>query len=168
MDNSWSLLKRFQPRDSHDSRADGLPHAGGRAQGSGGNGPAPQDPVLALGAIGMEDELIRSRISHMVERLEDVATLKSDFAALLEPIAAFGSEYPQLRAKLLETEDRKSTRLNSSHANISYAVFCLKKKKTQTSLPFLFFTLLYALSSFLTLYLSPSLSYIFVYNIFFL
>src|SRR3712207_8599355 len=29
----------------------------------------------------------------------------------------------------LETEDRKSTRLNSSHANISYAVFCLKKKK---------------------------------------
>src|SRR3712207_9001949 len=28
-----------------------------------------------------------------------------------------------------EKEDRKSTRLNSSHANISYAVFCLKKKK---------------------------------------
>src|SRR3712207_7432556 len=28
-----------------------------------------------------------------------------------------------------EDEDRKSTRLNSSHANISYAVFCLKKKK---------------------------------------
>src|SRR3712207_8987539 len=29
-----------------------------------------------------------------------------------------------------EAEDRKSTRLNSSHANISYAVFCLKKKTT--------------------------------------
>src|SRR3712207_8941003 len=29
---------------------------------------------------------------------------------------------------LLRREDRKSTRLNSSHANISYAVFCLKKK----------------------------------------
>src|SRR2546430_13304661 len=28
--------------------------------------------------------------------------------------------------------DRKSTRLNSSHSQISYAVFCLKKKKTQT------------------------------------
>src|SRR3712207_8035543 len=28
-------------------------------------------------------------------------------------------------------QDRKSTRLNSSHANISYAVFCLKKKKKQ-------------------------------------
>src|SRR3712207_7012095 len=31
-------------------------------------------------------------------------------------------------------EDRKSTRLNSSHANISYAVFCLKKKKHTTRL----------------------------------
>src|SRR3712207_7391838 len=30
---------------------------------------------------------------------------------------------------LAEGTDRKSTRLNSSHANISYAVFCLKKKK---------------------------------------
>src|SRR3712207_8558218 len=30
-------------------------------------------------------------------------------------------------------EDRKSTRLNSSHANISYAVFCLKKKKSSRS-----------------------------------
>src|SRR3712207_7481188 len=30
---------------------------------------------------------------------------------------------------VLLVEDRKSTRLNSSHANISYAVFCLKKKK---------------------------------------
>src|SRR3712207_7979242 len=33
-------------------------------------------------------------------------------------------------AALAHDLDRKSTRLNSSHANISYAVFCLKKKKT--------------------------------------
>src|SRR3712207_7136323 len=31
-----------------------------------------------------------------------------------------------------QRQDRKSTRLNSSHANISYAVFCLKKKKKYT------------------------------------
>src|SRR3712207_8185386 len=31
--------------------------------------------------------------------------------------------------------DRKSTRLNSSHANISYAVFCLKKKKEHRTCP---------------------------------
>src|SRR3712207_8915546 len=37
-------------------------------------------------------------------------------------------------ARLLLDVDRKSTRLNSSHANISYAVFCLKKKKKQDPL----------------------------------
>src|SRR3712207_8575647 len=41
--------------------------------------------------------------------------------------------YPWRRAERPELDrrrpDRKSTRLNSSHANISYAVFCLKKKK---------------------------------------
>src|SRR3712207_8743235 len=35
--------------------------------------------------------------------------------------------------------DRKSTRLNSSHANISYAVFCLKKKKSHRTHPFFCF-----------------------------
>src|SRR3712207_7001277 len=34
-----------------------------------------------------------------------------------------------VRVRAIEYADRKSTRLNSSHANISYAVFCLKKKK---------------------------------------
>src|SRR5688572_32095922 len=34
-----------------------------------------------------------------------------------------------LLLSLLEAQDRKSTRLNSSHSQISYAVFCLKKKK---------------------------------------
>src|SRR3712207_7856830 len=36
--------------------------------------------------------------------------------------------------------DRKSTRLNSSHANISYAVFCLKKKKSQAEDTIISFT----------------------------
>src|SRR2546426_3533347 len=35
------------------------------------------------------------------------------------------------RAQLPDAEDRKSTRLNSSHLVISYAVFCLKKKKNK-------------------------------------
>src|SRR5215217_4077485 len=42
--------------------------------------------------------------------------------SLLVQVTSFGAAVGQ---------DRKSTRLNSSHANISYAVFCLKKKKTQ-------------------------------------
>src|SRR3712207_6902561 len=35
---------------------------------------------------------------------------------------------------VIEKQDRKSTRLNSSHANISYAVFCLKKKKNNRTI----------------------------------
>src|SRR3989442_9883925 len=48
-----------------------------------------------------------------------------------------GSLYPALQRMLIkgwvkaEWGDRKSTRLNSSHVRISYAVFCLKKKKNQ-------------------------------------
>src|SRR3712207_7461909 len=36
------------------------------------------------------------------------------------------------RYQSVHSLDRKSTRLNSSHANISYAVFCLKKKKSHS------------------------------------
>src|SRR2546430_4836868 len=39
----------------------------------------------------------------------------------------------QPRSDVTITQDRKSTRLNSSHSQISYAVFCLKKKKYSTS-----------------------------------
>src|SRR3712207_8305102 len=45
----------------------------------------------------------------------------------------FGGGAPDTGA-LWRRLDRKSTRLNSSHANISYAVFCLKKKKNKHSL----------------------------------
>src|SRR5258707_8151612 len=41
--------------------------------------------------------------------------------------------FPDLAGNRGRPEDRKSTRLNSSHANISYAVFCLKKKTKQSN-----------------------------------
>src|SRR5690606_40184798 len=41
--------------------------------------------------------------------------------------------YP-IRGQIVLVEDRKSTRLNSSHVKISYAVFCLKKKKKRTEI----------------------------------
>src|SRR3712207_7017567 len=48
------------------------------------------------------------------------------------PVNAFvlsgGANLGSVQAGMLTGLDRKSTRLNSSHANISYAVFCLKKK----------------------------------------
>src|SRR5690348_18112076 len=57
------------------------------------------------------------------------------------PIAAFGP---------FGRQDRKSTRLNSSHPSISYAVFCLKKKNTNNKniIPFLVFLSIYAFATF--------------------
>src|SRR3712207_7502199 len=54
------------------------------------------------------------------------ALLREDKADFLYIAVVNTAHYPMAREALL---DRKSTRLNSSHANISYAVFCLKKKK---------------------------------------
>jgi len=48
-------------------------------------------------------------------------------------IELFDDEVDTLRSFDPESQDRKSTRLNSSHITISYAVFCLKKKKKQTT-----------------------------------
>src|SRR5256885_12867290 len=47
-----------------------------------------------------------------------------DYDTKMRELRALEEQYPDLR-----TPDRKSTRLNSSHLVISYAVFCLKKKK---------------------------------------
>src|SRR5690348_17617752 len=44
-------------------------------------------------------------------------------------IARFSSFVPESTDRCAGEKDRKSTRLNSSHPSISYAVFCLKKKK---------------------------------------
>src|SRR5947209_16485936 len=66
--------------------------------------------------------LFRSRLLPLDARVDDVPAVPGDLRRRREN---------QDRGSGL---DRKSTRLNSSHANISYAVFCLKKKKkTQCS-----------------------------------
>src|SRR3712207_7050424 len=53
--------------------------------------------------------------------------------------ACRGADRPSRRLlRASRTGDRKSTRLNSSHANISYAVFCLKKKKKKKQQRFVY------------------------------
>src|SRR3712207_7870286 len=47
----------------------------------------------------------------------------------LQPVGAERGQRAGGATELAHQQDRKSTRLNSSHANISYAVFCLKKKQ---------------------------------------
>src|SRR3712207_7681459 len=59
---------------------------------------------------------------------ENVAIEKKDFTLLESSVLEYIEELCSYDSDHI-SEDRKSTRLNSSHANISYAVFCLKKKK---------------------------------------
>src|SRR3712207_7808905 len=55
---------------------------------------------------------------------------RNDDVPLVDGLDVAGISINRRLASEEVTADRKSTRLNSSHANISYAVFCLKKKKT--------------------------------------
>src|SRR3712207_8991028 len=68
--------------------------------------------VLDLGAV----ERVADRATGAAQRLDEAQ----------QPPRAADRDMARLG---LRRADRKSTRLNSSHANISYAVFCLKKKK---------------------------------------
>src|SRR5215217_2421233 len=76
--------------------------------------PALHDPEEGL--ISPPVRLLRLRAHRPVRR--------SDSSWYSRPALAGGHS-----SRTIATSDRKSTRLNSSHANISYAVFCLKKKK---------------------------------------
>src|SRR3712207_8249323 len=67
-------------------------------------------------------DLILPDFSYVRDRLDDIEAL----------VLTHGHEDHIGAVPFLLREDRKSTRLNSSHANISYAVFCLKKKKNRS------------------------------------
>src|SRR5256886_11447120 len=67
------------------------------------------------------------------------APLDPPLVPLSEPLSSF-PEAPHANPRPGSPADRKSTRLNSSHSQISYAVFCLKKKTTRqaSAFPFTF------------------------------
>src|SRR3712207_1528849 len=92
----------------------GLPAS---AFGAGGN---PQTVVLKYGA-GVNSTVGGASVA--------VPGALRGWEALLERHGRLTLAQTLAPAIRLAREDRKSTRLNSSHANISYAVFCLKKKK---------------------------------------
>src|SRR3712207_7369764 len=78
---------------------------------------SPRQHLVAAGVVVAPLALGLVAVDRAPPRLHEAA------AARAEDVLGHGG----LHAGALE--DRKSTRLNSSHANISYAVFCLKKKK---------------------------------------
>src|SRR5690348_18135425 len=78
--------------------------------------------------------LFRSRFTIIKNYRSSLSLKAADLDLILCPVARaesrkilFNGFYPGHEYKCT-TEDRKSTRLNSSHPSISYAVFCLKKK----------------------------------------
>src|SRR5436305_4094882 len=71
------------------------------------------------------------------EALGEILELKNTINTMVDQLRSFASEVTRVAREVGtegrlggQAEDRKSTRLNSSHVRISYAVFCLKKKKT--------------------------------------
>src|SRR5207245_9419887 len=70
-----------------------------------------------------------TRLRAVVEADDPQKRDRTDLADLRWRVTCLWSGEYSLGAEFLGDEDRKSTRLNSSHGSISYAVFCLKKKK---------------------------------------
>src|SRR3712207_8999647 len=82
--------------------------------------------------------LFRSALAEGFETETEFTVHALELMLPVGEVATAYKERPEGSASKLRTYsdgfrilDRKSTRLNSSHANISYAVFCLKKKKSQ-------------------------------------
>src|SRR3712207_7574633 len=94
--------------------------------------PGPLRTAITFGWRGM------LKIKHVPEQLVDVTLTPVLFLLMFTYL--FGGAVAGSTSEYLEfilpgiLVDRKSTRLNSSHANISYAVFCLKKKKRNKTL----------------------------------
>src|SRR3712207_8019829 len=80
----------------------------------------------SVAIVGYPDERLGERACAFV-RLREGASLS--FAEMVAHLEA-----QQMARQYIPERDRKSTRLNSSHANISYAVFCLKKHTTPINL----------------------------------
>src|SRR5207249_11578217 len=90
-------------------------------------------PTTAIYTLSLHDALPISTKRHGPRRAPGRSSGGADHAlpGLGEPRDAQGGAPPAER--LWDDHlDRKSTRLNSSHVSISYAVFCLKKNNTQT------------------------------------
>src|SRR6266540_7136466 len=74
---------------------------------------------------GVADEQVRQNRQSLEAAIHLAARLGLDTVCTLAGFPVAGKN----KAKTIAEDDRKSTRLNSSHITISYAVFCLKKKK---------------------------------------
>src|SRR3712207_7596672 len=94
----------------------------------------PRSTLFPYTTLFRSEELARSDTvleqEEYVKELPGMLVLRVDRMDLSKNIVRGFRAYGRMFERHPEMKgDRKSTRLNSSHANISYAVFCLKKKK---------------------------------------
>src|SRR2546427_9454655 len=87
------------------------------------------DELVAARARGVTLLLIDQNITKAVEISDYLYMIEGGQVRREGPREHFAADLPAFD----HVEDRKSTRLNSSHSQISYAVFCLKKKKKITT-----------------------------------
>src|SRR3712207_7541337 len=86
-----------------------------------------------MSAITLEGKLYMIEQERAFKGEDAVRFLKHLMRQIAGKLLVVWDGSPIHRGGAVKDLDRKSTRLNSSHANISYAVFCLKKKKSTPS-----------------------------------
>src|SRR5205085_11740766 len=104
----------------------------GREEPVGGALPVARQPVLRMLAIVLDVDAVLAVGHHAAARGqegEDRVVGDREAAARVGYEQPLGAGDRERRGAAGDVGDRKSTRLNSSHSQISYAVFCLKKKK---------------------------------------
>src|SRR5690606_2476773 len=90
-------------------------------------------PGVALEAVELDQELVQGLLPLVVAATEAGATVTPDGVDLVDEDNGRCALLGLLEEVTDTGGDRKSTRLNSSHVKISYAVFCLKKKNAESS-----------------------------------
>src|SRR3712207_8884164 len=93
----------------------------------------PRSTLFPYTTLFRSATLLEDRLAGLPVLLDDVAPLPGDLVVRVHAGRGEDALHRHTLARALAAGaacavDRKSTRLNSSHANISYAVFCLKKK----------------------------------------
>jgi crescentin len=112
MSSGWTSFRNRFGKKQDEVASEGLPRVSEGPEASVRPAASPQEkgetiivrPNGALDSVGQKNELIRVRFANMIDRLEEIRSLKEDFALLSEPVSDLIRSYPQLQSRLLETE----------------------------------------------------------------
>ena len=112
MSSGWTSFRNRFGKKQDEAASEGLPRVSEGPEASVMPAASPPEkgetiivrPNGALDSVGQKNELIRVRFANLIDRLEEIRSLKEDFALLSEPVSDLIRSYPQLQSRLLETE----------------------------------------------------------------